>query len=93
MMDKTDKKQHRNARDQEELDKDPMLELGYGVISYRNLVWAFFLLFSFFSLIMVPCMFFYSSHDGVDMESYAKSSIGNLGYAEAKCRNSPFNLG
>lgn len=62
---KSSKKKTKSKVDEEELNQDPFLLLGFGMIAYRDLLLTFAFLFSLLSLIMLPAMIYYRGHDGI----------------------------
>jgi hypothetical protein len=72
------------------LDKDqqddPFNFLGFGMVAYRDLMFILIILFSVISIIMIPAMSIYKSHNGIAIPvGYAKMSLGNLGYSSTQC--------
>ena len=68
--------------------KDPYLRLGFGMISYFNLLYSLICLFSLLTLLSIPSMLMFSTYhelDGVSNTRYAKYSLGNMGYSQTKC--------
>lgn len=48
-----------------ELKEDPFNFLGFGMVAYRDLMFTMMILFAVISVIMMPAMFMYRSHDGM----------------------------
>lgn len=87
-------KQKKQKVDKEQLDQDPFLLLGFGMIAYRDLLLTFVILFSFLSLLMGPAMYYYSKHEGIiNPAKYSVWSIGNMGYSTSQCANIPLEVG
>ena len=81
-----------SSNDEEDLSpEDPYNELGFGFKAWFNMLWTFILLFSLFTIIMLPALFIYGRTDGLYVESnaaktsLAKYSLGNLGFSGATC--------
>lgn len=51
---KKKKQQSRMSISQEEQEKDPFLEIGFGLIAYRNMLWTFVVIFTLLSGIVTP---------------------------------------
>lgn len=72
------------------------MQLGYGVIAYRDILWFLFLGFSLFSLLALPAMILYSKGQGYNLELEQGTevySLGNLGYASMQCNQIPIGVG
>lgn len=73
-----------DKKSQEKQQDDPFNFLGFGLVAYRDLMFAMIVLFSILSLLMAPAMYIYSRYDSVD-SGLARYSIGNIGYSSSKC--------
>ena len=72
----------------EDVNKDPYVKLGYGLIAYRNLLETLIVGFTLLSCIIAPVAMIYrrgGAFDNNDITSYAKWSLGNLGYSTVQC--------
>lgn len=68
--------------------QDPYLNLGFGIIAYFRMLQAFIMLFIFFSILSLPALYIYSSHNGLSsLKNYSKTqfSLGNLGFSDNVC--------
>jgi hypothetical protein len=54
------KKKTMTAATEQEKKEDPYLQLGFGMIAYRDMLFTLILLFSLLSIIMAPAYFFFS---------------------------------
>jgi len=70
-------------------DDNPYNELGFGFVAYFRMIWCYTLLFSLFSVMILPVMFIYKGHDGFGQNSRvtndATYSLGNMGFSDADC--------
>lgn len=68
-------------------DSDPFNFLGFGMVAYRDLMFAMIVLFTILSLIMASTMYYYSQYKGYGegAKGYSKLSLGNLGYSSTQC--------
>ena len=76
--------------------KDPLNLLGFGIVTYRDLLYQMMWLFVVLSAIMWPALLIYKSGTGYDVEniaSYEYLSLGNLGYSSVECSNIPIEVG
>lgn len=48
----------------DEVDKDPLMKLGYGIVAYRNILWVLICAFIVFTILALPSMIFYSRGSG-----------------------------
>lgn len=70
--------------------EDPYLQLGFGMCAYFNLLRTFIFVFLLLSVLSVPALVIYSSHDGMKgLRNYERSqfSVGNIGFADSVCNN------
>lgn len=71
--------------------EDAMTRLGYGVVSYFNVIWTFLVIFTMITAINVPVMYANSQWAGFanirQLSGYAQYTLGNLGASEARCLN------
>lgn len=79
---------------QEEQEKDPFLELGFGLIAYRDMLWTFVVIFTVLSGIVTPQLMDFST-GGAFTEPIGneQTTIGNLGYSSSMCTSVPFEVG
>jgi hypothetical protein len=67
------------------MDGDAFKILGFGLMSYRNVLSSLTVTFFFLSVIFYPIINLYKSGSGIDVESnpgkYSAYSIANLGYS------------
>ena len=79
------------SNDEDLTPEDPYNELGFGFKAWFNMLWTFIILFSLFTIIMLPALFIYGRTDGLYVESNAaktskaKYSLGNLGFSGSTC--------
>ena len=77
-----------------QIKKDPFIRLGYGMVSYRNLLFALIMLFTVMSIIGGGMMYINSTGNAYTYQSRSKGlskwTLGNLGYASIKCEIAPF---
>ena len=71
--------------------EDAMTRLGYGVVSYFNVIWTFLVIFTMITAINVPVMYANSQWAGFanirQLSGYAQYTLGNLGASESRCLN------
>jgi hypothetical protein len=84
--------------DAEAKKEDPFLQLGFGMIAYRDLMFNFIILFAFLSILMAPAMKFYSQGEGYakvtsNLKMGATLTLGNLGYSTTSCSSIPLGAG
>lgn len=75
---------------------DPLNLLGFGIVTYRDLLYQMMWLFVVLSAIMWPALLIYKSGTGYDADniaSYEYLSLGNLGYSSVECSNIPIEVG
>jgi len=64
------------------------------MVAYRDLLLTFIFLFSILSLLMLPAMLTYKSHEGIlKPMMFAKLSLGNMGYSTSQCTSIPLGVG
>jgi len=75
-------KKKARTMNQKELDEDPLLQLGFGIVAYRDMLYNMIFVFSIFSLLMTPAFYYYSKGGAypsiVKNEGY---TLGNYGYS------------
>lgn len=79
-----------NNEEEPQEDEDPYLMLGFGMVAYFTMLRTLIMMFSFFTLMMIPTIFVYSSYNGLESgTNYAKTkfSLGNLGFSEHICKH------
>lgn len=90
------KKPRKKKSNMSEADKsDPINMLGFGIVAYRDLLYALIWVFGILSLVMLPSMLLYRSGSGYSEEGSAGqaiNSIGNLGYSSVQCANIPLGV-
>ena len=47
-----------------EVENDPLMKLGYGIVAYRNILWVLICAFIVFTILALPSMVFYSRGSG-----------------------------
>jgi hypothetical protein len=70
--------------------EDPYLTLGFGMVAYFSMLKALILMFSIFTLLVLPVISIYGSYTGLESgDNYAKSkySLGNMGFSEHICKH------
>ena len=78
-----------------DLEKDPLLELGYGIVLYRDMLLLSTYYFLFLTIIYLPLMYSYKSGEGFLTEkTYGDEiwSLGNLGQSKVVCNSGPFDV-
>jgi len=72
------------------MGEDPYLTLGFGMVAYFSMLRALIMMFSIFTLMMIPIIGIYGSYDGLSSgNNYAKTkySLGNMGFSEHICKH------
>jgi len=67
---------------------DPLNTLGFGIVTYRDLLWQMTWLFVALTVIMSPVLMVYKNGSGYnagEIKSYEYLSLGNLGYSTVQC--------
>lgn len=82
----------------DEADKDPLMKLGYGIVAYRNILWAMICAFCVFSVLATPAILIYKRGQGFaygfkKLEGREDYSLGNLGYSTMQCAQIPVGIG
>jgi len=70
--------------------EDPYLMLGFGMVAYFSMLKALILMFSLFTLLVLPVISIYGSYDGLSSgNNYSKTkySLGNMGFSEHICKH------
>ena len=75
------------------IQEDPLMEYGFGVVAYRNILKYMCVGFTVLSLLQLPIIYAYGSGTGFDIANsnakhpspYTSFTLGNLGYATSKC--------
>lgn len=70
--------------------EDPYLTLGFGMVAYFSMLKALILMFSIFTLLVLPVISIYGSYDGLESgNNYSKTkySLGNMGFSEHICKH------
>ena len=70
--------------------EDPYLTLGFGMVAYFSMLKALILMFSIFTLLVLPVISIYGGYDGLKSgNNYSKSkySLGNMGFSEHICKH------
>ena len=82
-------KQKKPKVSEEDLNRDPYLLLGYGMIAYRDLMLTLICIFALFSALMIPAFIFYTGQAGygtTDGVGFASAySLGSFGYSYVGC--------
>ena len=71
-----------------QMDKDPYLNLGFGMVAYFRMLVYLMSIFAFFTLLQIPSIYFYQSYKGLEgLSNYSKAkySIGNMGFSGPNC--------
>jgi hypothetical protein len=84
--------------DNDETEKDPLMKLGYGIVAYRNILWAMIIAFCVFSLMATPAILIYRNGSGYafgyqELRGRENFSLGNLGYSSMQCAQIPVGIG
>lgn len=77
-----------------EKDEDPLNFLGYGMVSYFNMIQMFVVVFFVMTLLHLPNLYLFSkwsNYKGSKAGLTATTSIGNMGFATTKCVNTAMN--
>ncbi len=96
--DKSGELSDRPDKPNSELAEDPLMQYGYGIVAYRNTLFTMILAFLVFTVLAIPSMVFYSRGTAYGL-NYANTtgnevySIGNLGYSNVQCENTPLGIG
>ncbi len=67
------------------------MQFGYGIVAYRNMLWAMICAFCVFSLLALPAILIYKQGEGYafgyqKLEGREEYSLGNLGYSTIQCQ-------
>lgn len=86
------------AHESDEVKKDPIIQLGFGIVAYRDMLWTMIFMFSLFSLIMYPAISYYGEGEGygdtlAELMKNEQYSLGNLGYSQVLCNYIPVSVG
>lgn len=77
--------------EQDKVDKDPLLLLGFGMKAYFKMVYCFMLTFLVLSLLTIPIFYIYVKWDGMNntLPNYflTKFTMGNMGFSAPTCRS------
>ena len=80
----------------EEGTADPLVQLGFGIVEYVNILYTMIWTFIIFSVLLIPTIMNFrtgSVYEGDPRGGYANSMIGNLGYSTIECLHIPVSLG
>ncbi len=78
------------AEGEDPTKEDPFLLYGFGIIAYFDLMCCLVLLFAALTVFALPSMYIFAQYEGItDATMYTKMTLGNMGYSEAKCIQSP----
>ena len=70
-------------------DEDPINMLGFGIVSYFNLIKGLILTFFILTLLNIPTMYIYATHSGFGKLSTSQMgnavTLGNMGGSQTKC--------
>jgi len=75
------------------LEKDPFLQLGYGINAYFDIISSITWMFCFMSLVLIPSMVIFCKYGG--LKEYSKMyaldqfTLGNMGGSSVLCKNFP----
>lgn len=87
-----------NKQYHEDADNDPYMQLGFGMMAYRNLLESLILCFFILTCLIYPVTQIYSKGDGYttskDTHSplSTKYMLGNMGYSTTQCQLASFEL-
>ena len=76
--------------------EDPLAALGYGIVSYVNIMYVMFWVFLGFTILLIPTMQAFNAgtmYENDAVVGYAGGTLGNLGYSSVQCHNIPISLG
>jgi hypothetical protein len=69
--------------------EDPLGYLGFGIVSYFDLIKSMFFLFAVLSLVNLPTILIYKSYNNYSLDMidnfHRTSTLGNLGFSMPKC--------
>lgn len=70
----------------EEVKKDPLASLGFGIVAYRDILYNFIWVYALFTVLALPAFYMYNSGSAYAnkieaLKGYEDLSIGNLGYS------------
>jgi len=87
-----------NKQYHEDADNDPYMQLGFGLMAYRNLLEGLILCFFFLTCLIYPVTQIYARGAGYQsrVEDHSplcsKYMLGNLGYSSVQCQTASFGL-
>ena len=95
---KAKKKKKNNMGNSEMVKARPLSQLGYGIVSYIDILWTLIRVFFLFSLILAPTMHHYHGGSGYqtinkDLVQYEQGMLGNMGYSSVQCALIPLDVG
>lgn len=68
---------------------NPYSRLGFGFEAYFRMIWCYFLLFTLFSIMLIPTLATYKAANGFGQNSRlvsnAEYSLGNMGFSDSDC--------
>jgi hypothetical protein len=70
--------------------------MGFGMVAYFRMLSSFIAVFLIFSILSIPAICIYSSHEGmVGLTNYAKArfSLGNMGFSTNICTSMFLGVG
>jgi hypothetical protein len=80
--------------------KDAIMELGFGMVAYRDILCYLIVFFLILSLIQLPVMWIYGQGEGFELAlkdgsvpKTAQYNLGNLGYSDTHCDQVPTGIG
>jgi hypothetical protein len=68
--------------------KDPILQLGFGINAYLSIKFELIIVFILFTLLATPSYIYYGAQNGysdVEITGNESMSLGNLGYSSVHC--------
>lgn len=82
----------------DDVEKDPIMRLGYGIVAYRNLMWTMTLALCVFTILAIPSLVIYSNGTGYAytnkrLQGREIYSLGNMGYSSVQCSSIPMGIG
>lgn len=75
---------------------DPFNLLGFGIVTYRDLLFQLIWLFLLLSVVALPSIYVYKAGTGYEnlvIHGWESDSLGNLGYSSVQCSTIPLGVG
>lgn len=70
--------------------EDPLNALGYGIVSYFDMIKNLAKIFCILTILNIPLMYYYSQYDAYKSSKLgiiSQFTLGNMGMAQTKCSN------